>query len=402
MSGYGTDGQPVGKERDPVVRFLLGCAVVALIFVAIVVCVAIGVGWNLTRDETPGHALEVFLVGDETRYWRFDLKPNDAGLAAFFARLDAINDETRRNALSGTFLEGIPFPHRRAQLEALAPFTLELSLFTSSPAKELKDPPGWAARATFSHGMFKMRAALKMMRFFASRDREKGNTSDVDGIAVTEVRGDAIGFAVATVGNRMLVANDAARMRSVLRTVPATPIPALSELLALHDAIKLDGEDAWAFFSGSRAGDFSMPRIGNRAAASFDVNERDELAFRIIVEPLGAIEEKDPFGGTPEDCSSVVSMFLPGVPVGAIAIDGDGARPSGHFGMEFSGRIDGLSNRLAELLGRASESRDRTPEPSATETPFATPTPPSPPQPVGHRTGTPSGPTHAGSPKPPR
>ena len=121
-------------SKDPVVRFLGGCAIVAAVFSAIVVCVAVGVGWNLTRDPAPGRARESFLMGDESRYWCLDMKPDDAGLRNFLERLNAVSENTRRRVLHGTFLETIPLPHRRARLEDIAPLTLEGSLFLSDPA----------------------------------------------------------------------------------------------------------------------------------------------------------------------------------------------------------------------------------------------------------------------------
>ena len=103
--------------KDPVLRFLAGCAVVVAILAAIVGGVALLIGWNLSRDEAPGRAREAFLVGDETRYWCVDLKPDDVGLAALFTRFNDINEATRRDLVRGTFLEAIPFPHRRARLD---------------------------------------------------------------------------------------------------------------------------------------------------------------------------------------------------------------------------------------------------------------------------------------------
>ena len=370
MSGNGSDGRKGARPQDPVWRFVAGCAVVVASLAVLVVGGALLIGWRLARDEAPGRPPETFLVGDEARYWCLDLKQGDTGLVALFARFDEINDATRRNLLRGTILEALPFPHRRARLDELAPFTFEISASSSDKASGLPVPTGWAARGTFSHGLFRVRAALKVMRFLASRDAKKGETIDVDGVAVTEVHDKGAAFAIATVGNRVLVASDAPRMRTVLRAATATPVPALSEVLALHDAIKLEGEDAWAFYSNRRVGGLSKPLADSGALASFDVNERDELAFRVVVQGGGAVEEESDFAGTPADCSAVVSRFLPGVPVSAIAIDGDGARPSDRGAMEFSGRIAGLSKRLAELLGRVTELRLR-------EGPSATPTPPS-------------------------
>ncbi len=383
MSGYGSEERPSGWQQDPVWRFVAGCAVVVAGLVALFVVGALLIGWRLARDEAPGRPLETFLVGDEARYWCLDLKPHDAGLTALFARFDDINDATRRNVLRGTFLESIPLPHRGARLDDLAPFSFELTTSSFEGGSGRPDPAGWAARATFSQGLFRIRAALKVMRFVASRDANKGETQDVDGVAVTEIHDNGARFAVATVGNRVLVASDAARMRTVLKTAQTAPAPALAAVLALHDAIKLPGEDAWAFYANrSRSGG---------ALASFDVNERDELAFRVVVSGGGAVEGGSDFSGIQADCAVVASRFLPRVPQGAITIDGEGARAGDGGSMEFSGRITGLSTRLAELLLRVTE-------PRRSGTPFASPNPPSLPPSVDPRSGTAAGPTHEGIP----
>ena len=374
-------------------KFIAGCAVVVAGLAALVVAGAVLIGWRLARDEAPGRPPETFLVGDEGRYWCLDLKPNDTGLTALFARFSEINDATRRNLLRGTVFEAIPFPHKQARLDQLAPFTFEISLPMSERTSGSPVPAGWAARGTFSHGLFRLRAALKVMRFLARRDAKKGETQDVDGIAVTEIHDNGSGFAVATVGDRVLVTSDAARMRMVLQTATAPPSPTLPEVLALHDAIKLEGEDAWGFYSARQVGGLSTPWGDGGAVASFDVNDRDELAFRVVVSCGGTVEGETDFAGALEECSAVASRFLPGVPLSEITIDGNGARPRGSGAMEFSGRIPGLSNRLAELFGRAMELR-------RSGTPFASPTPPSLPASADPRSGTPAGPMNEGTPRP--
>jgi len=395
VSGYGSEERPSARQQDPVWRLIAGCAVVGTGLGALVVVGALLIGWRLARDEAPGRPLETFLVGDEARYWCVGLKPHDAGLEALFARFDEINDAMRRKVLRGTFLQSLPLPHRGARLDDLAPFTFELSMAASDKASGRPVPTGWGARATFSHGLFRMRAALKVMRFVASRDATQGETIDVDGIAVTEIHDNGAGFAVATVGNRVLVASDPARMRAVLRTSTAPPGPALPEVLALHDAIKLEGEDAWAFYSNRGPGGLGPPLAESGALASFDVNERDELAFRVVVSGSGAVEGGSDFEGTPADCSAVASRFLPGIPVSAITIDGVGAHAGDGGSKEFSGRITGLSTRLAELLGRVTELR-------RSGTPSASPNPPSLPPSGDPRSETPAGPTHEGTPTPRR
>jgi hypothetical protein len=404
----GADGGPAATPRDPVVRFLGGCAIVAAVFAAIVVCVAVGVGWNLTRDPAPGRAHESFLVGDESRYWCVDLRADDAGLKSFFDRLNAVGENTRRRLLHGTFFEVLPLPRRHARLEDIAPFTLEGSLVLSDPAAGLQVPTGWAARGTFSHEVLRMRAVLKGMRWLMSRDPAKTATIDVDGVAVTEVHDKGAAFTLANVGNRVLAASDTTRMGAVLRT---SAEPKLAGLRALHADVKLDGEDAWAFLSQVRLGGLSDPLVVSTAVASFDVTESDDLAFRVAVTDGGTADEGRPFRGAHDDCIALVSTLLPVFPSDAIELDAEGAKAVAAGATAFSGRIPGLSKYLPDLPNRITEFALRTSAkrleeqalpPPAPGPPSATPNPPSPPPPVGRRTGTPGEPTREGSPKPPR
>jgi hypothetical protein len=369
MSGGGFDERKSIRPQDSVWRIVAGCAGFLAVLGALVVVLALLIGWRLGRDESPPRPEETFLVGDEARYWSVSLRPDDAGLKTLFARADEINDATRQKVLRGTFLEAIPFPHRAAKLDDIAPLALELALSRD----------GWAARGTFSHSLFRMRAALKIMRFIVSHDEKKAETVDVDGIPVTVVHDKGAGFAVATLGSRVLVASDVARMRTVLRPPAAVPHPALSGLLARHDGIKLPNEDAWAFDAN--------PILGQDALLSFDVNDNDELAFRAVV--AGA------FGGTPADCAAVVARFVPGLPPEAIAIEAGGARDANSGSKEFSGRIAGLSKRLAGLLARATELRRKG-------TLFASPSPPSLPTSADPQSGTPVAPMREGTPTPRR
>jgi hypothetical protein len=395
-------------SQDPVVRFLGGCAIVAAVFAAIVVCVAVGVGWNLTRDPAPGRARESFLMGDESRYWCADLKPDDAGLRSFFERWNAVNEDTRRRVLHGTFLEKIPLPHRRARLEDIAPFTLEGSLFLSDPANGPQVALGWAGRGTFSHEVLRMRAALKGMRWLMSRDATKSTTVDVDGISVTEVRDNGAAFAIANVGNRVLATNDASRMRAALRS---SAEPSLDGLRALHEDVKLDGEDGWAFLSRVRVGGPSDSFVVSGAVASFDVTERDELALRVAVTTGATADEGRAFRGSRDDCLALASAFLPIFKPDAIELDPEGAHPGAAGSTVFSGRIPVLSKYLPDLPKRLTEFalkssakrlEGEAQPPPAPGTPSASPIPPSPPRPAGPRTGTPGGPMHEESPKPPR
>ncbi len=400
----GTEGGPVAPAKDPLVRFLGGCALVVGGLAALVVVGAALVSWRLTRDEAPGHPPETFVVGDEARYWCLDLSPNDAGLKALLDRWAEIDDDARRALVRGSFLENIPLPTRRARLADLAPLTVEFSLFMSDPAKGLQVREGWAARGTFSRGMLRMRAGLKLMRWIMTRDAQATDTFDVDGITVTRTRDQDVEFAIATVGNRVIVANDENRMRAILRPSGEGTRDDRPDLQSLHDLVKQDGEDAWAFLSHVRLAGLSGPVPLHLAAASFDVNDRDELVFRMAVADSAAPEEASAFRGTAADCAAVASSFLPGVPADAITIDGSGAHPLDDGSLGFTGRIPGLSHRLAQLVGRATGMKGwgwvhRRPEP---ETPSATPTPPSPATSSDPRSGTRAAPTREGNPTPRR
>jgi hypothetical protein len=389
---YGNVDRAGVKTRDPLFRFLGGCAVVAAVVLALALLCAWYVGWSLTRDPSPGRKPESFLTGDETHYWCADLKPDDAGLQALFRRVDAIGEETRRQALHGTFLESVPLPRRHARLEELAPLTLEGSLFTDDPAA------GWAARATLSHDVLRLRATLKVMRWMMSRNPNKAQTIDVDGIAVTEVHDDHAAFALANLGNRVLAANDATRLRAVLGAQAA---PAHQGLIALHGDIRLPGEDGWAFLSGARVGGLSNPLSIAAAAASFDIDDRDELLIRVAVTDRAAVPEGNPFKGTRDDCLAVASSFLPMFDLAAFEIDRDGAQPLQAGAKVFTARVRDLSKYLPEFPKRLAELMVRSAV-TARETPSATPTPPSPPSSGDPRTDTPGARKHEEIPKPPR
>jgi hypothetical protein len=329
------------------------------------------VGWHLTRDPAPGRPPEAFLTGAESRYWCLDLKPDDAGLKALFQKVDAAGEEARRKALKGTFLEAFPFPRRRAQLDQIAPLTLEGSLFG--------EPHAWAARGTFSHQVLRMRAALKLMRWMMTRKTGKATTSEIDGIAVTEVDDSHVAFALVNVGNRVLAANDASRLRAVLGAAAEPPHPAIA---ALHREIaRQRGRLGVHRESGIRA---RRTRCRDAAVASFDVNPDDELAFRVAVSESAAVPEGLPFKGTRNECGAVVGAFLPMFAAETIEIDGDGAAPPVDGSRVFTGRIRELTKRLPELPKRLGEVLLRSTG-SAPQTPSASPIPPSPPSSAGPR-----------------
>jgi hypothetical protein len=378
VSGYADEPAREKRPKDPLLRFLGGCAIVAAVLLTLCVSLVFLAGWQLTRDPAPGRPSEVFLLGDETRYWRFDLRADDDGMRALFARFAQINDERRKALLSGTILENLPLPSRKAQLEELAPLTFEIAFVLPGPPGAASLPSAWTARGTFSRGMFKMRALVKLMGWIAKPKPGEVGPLDVDGIPVTRIGN---GFALATVGNRVIVASDAPRMGEVLRSARGTAHPPDAALSALHEAIKLDGEDVWAFVSD----------VGGGAAASFDVNANDELAFRIRV-AAGA-----PFDGSADARLAIARAFLPRIPADVIELgESDGKT--------FSGKIEGLSRRFASVLTQRTRagSKEPLPPPGGPETPSATPTPPSPPRPSGRRSDTPAAPTHGESPRPPR
>lgn len=380
MGETGNEGPQRGTERDPLVRFLFGCLAVVAVIVAILVIGFVFVGWRLTRDETPGRAAESFLVGDETQYWCLELRPDDRGLQSLFQRFDDINESTRRELVHGTFLEALPLPHRRARLDDLAPLTAEVGLVMSEPAGGPQRVVSWDGRASLSHGMFKLRAGIKLMRFFLSRHDGTTAAVDIGGVTVTETHDANAQFAVANIGNRVIVTNNAQRMRAILEPASGSTGSIRQDVAALHEAVKLDGEDAWAFVSGMTIGGGPAPLSILGAAGSFDVNALDELAFQIAVEPRAAAPEQRSFAGTGEDCRAVVSTFLPGVSADAIELDAAGAHrlPSGAFA--FTGKVSGLSKRFAAALGqiKAGRLRERMLQRAGPETPSATPTPPSP------------------------
>ena len=382
MGEHETSGRPAAKPRDPFLAFLGGCAAVA----AVIVVLVLGCGWyvgrRLTRDPAPGRRPEAFLTGAETRYWCLSLRPEDAGLQELFRRVDTMGAEAREKALHGTFLQAFPIPRRHADLAELAPFTLEGSIFT--------EPSGWAARGTFSHQVLRMRAALSVMRWVMTRKTNKAMESEIDGVTVTEVHDNGVGFALANVGNRVLAASDTSRMREVLGAAAEAPQPTMS---ALHRAIALEGEDGWAFIAGSRIGSLPNSFSIAAAAASLDVAPGDELKFRVAVSEAAAQPEGRAFRGSVEECGAVIAAILPMFAAGELEIDAGGAQLPTDGARVFTGSVRGLTQRLTNLPRRM---RD------VLRSPSASPSPPSPPSSGDPRIDIPAVPMREGSPKPPR
>ena len=358
---------PAGPAKDPVVRFLIGCAVVGLVFVVLVVGGIAFLGWRLSRDETAGRPEEVFLAGDEARYWCLDLRPDDLGLVALIGRLDDEAEAARADALKNSPFRNFPFVRKRNQARQLLPLKLELAAAED----------GWSARGTFSKQLFRIRAAIKLMRFILGRDKDNVSRVDAGGVDVTAFHDSRSGasFALTMVGNRVIAANDAPRLERNLAIPDASRPPLDPAIAALHDAIRFDGEDGWAFAPD--------------AVASFDVNAHDELAFRITVRSEAEM--------TTEQALSVVKSMLPYLPDQAFQLD---ATTRGEDGRTIvSGRVDDLAARLGAMVLRFSATQAEKKR-SGTRSPSATPIPPSPPPSSNPRTDTPEAPKRGESPIP--
>lgn len=387
MSGYGPEAPPGKKDVDPALKFLGGCALVVGAVAAVVILAGAVVTWRLVRDETPGRAEETFFTGDETRAWCVDLKPDDAGVQAFLTRWEEANAKVRHRVLENTPLRALPFPRKRARLDEIAPLKIEIALWMAPRPGAPDEVAGWAARGTFSHGIVRMRLAVRMMRWLLSRNGGKSRSVEIEGVQVGEFHDPQASFALTSVGNRALVASDDGRMRAILGTAGRAAPAGDPVLLALRALARLPGEDGWATArefgsSGARRG-LTVPR----AAASFDVQETDALAFRV------AMSGEVPGGR--DACAGVAASFLPGVPEEAITIDSGPARADATGAVVFTGHIDRLSERIAGWLARLKETRE--PEP-----PSAIPTPPSPATTEDPRSGTRAEPPHEESPTPAR
>lgn len=376
MSGSVPEGRPSATGTDPVLRFLGGCLLVFVGLGAIVLIGALVIGWRLSRDEAPGRPEETILLGDETRYWCLDLKPDDAGLTAVLAKMDAEARAAREEILKDSPLRMFAFAGRRNDIATLFPLKLEVALA----------PQGaWSGRATFTHGIFRMRAMVKLLRWIVGRDRSQASATVADGVDVTTIvdRKDGVSVSFASVGNRLLLAGDADRLRRALESAGSSAGRLDPAVASLHDSVRLAGEDAWAFAAGP-------------AVASFDVNERDELAFRIVATVPGAADER-----TADDRAlDIARSFLPHVEADAFRLD-EGSperRPDGSWRIE--GRIPDVSRRVAAVFLRFSA--DRATRRSEPEEPSAIPSPPSPPPPSGPRSDTPAAPPREGTPSPAR
>lgn len=385
MSDY--TPQPLGavKEKDPLTRFLLGCAAVVAGLLILVIGGCGFVAWRLMRDETPGRPLEGFLLGDEERYWCADLKPDDPGIAAFDARLDQINDASRDQVLGKVGLKGLTIPANRAQLQKILPLRFEFGETQS----------GWSSRVALSRGDLKMRAAIKLMRFFVSRDKEGGEIVDVDGVKVTSLKSHRGGkaAALATVGNRLLLASDTDRMRRLLTSKESDAPPRLAGIAELHGSIRLAGEDAWAFAADTKVDGptRALPLLG--AVASLDLAPGDLIRFRIAV-PAG-----DGAGLAtlaPDEALAIAASFFPRIPKDGLKLDAGSPTKVGERVWQIDGALPEVSKRIqpAFMIPTGEDWKDATPLPSAN------PTAPSPPPTSYPRSGTPGGSPSGGTPTP--
>jgi hypothetical protein len=360
------------QEREPLAKFLLGCGLVVLGLGALVVGGCGFFAWRLVRDETPERPVETILSGDETRYWCFDLKPDDPGIVTLFERLQHFNDETRERALERTPLRGLPIPTRRADAHEILPMKLELALKTDDAGEFPRNVSGWAGRATMSRGTLRLRAGLKLMRWMLARDPAKAEVVDVDGVQVTMIHDDGKRAAIASIGNRVLAADGVDRLRKLLagpQVESATP-SRLAGISELHDAIRLDGEDGWAFAADTAAPGPTRPLPLLGAVASLDLTGDDALRFRVEVPAAdGAGLAKL----SPDEAVAIVRSFVPGSSEDWFTLDPASPALDGHA-WRIEGKISDLTQRLAKR---------------AKEWPSATPIPPSPPPTPDRRNGTP-------------
>jgi hypothetical protein len=374
MSGYTEYGQPAPKSTDPVVKFLIGCGLIAVGVIGLAVLVVVSIGWQLSRDETPGRAAEGFLLGDETSYWSFEFKPDDRGVTHTLQQVHEQAETTREQVLKNSPLSFLGSFRQRNQMTELLPLKVEFA----------KTPETWSGRVGFSRGTWKVRMASKMVRWFAGRgDEGIARSHDVDGVAVTTIqdpKSEGV-FAFAMVGNRLVVAGREERLVRALDTSRGASGVRDPRVDALHDTVRLEGEDGWAFSAGP-------------SVASFDVSENDDLRFRINgPAPVDARETP------PADLAMArVRAFLPYFPDGAFVLDEGAPALQADGSWLISGRIPEFSKKLAAMFLRFSASR--TDGPTEPREPSAIPSPPSPPTSSDPRSDTPGAPKRGESPSP--
>ena len=349
MSGPGFDGAPpAAKERDPLLKFLLGCSIVVGGLALLVIGGCGFFAWRLMRDETPGRPVEAMLAGDENRYWCFELRPDDAGIVAMMDRLDRINAESRRRVLENTPLKGFPLPTRRADVNQILPLKLEFAVVGEAPSNlfDLADLDGWSGRATVSRGGLRLRAFVKAMRWMVTRDAGKAEVVDVDGVQVTVLRQATAHAAFASVGNRILFADDVERLRTLLTTPAEQTAPRLAGISEFHEGIRLEGEDGWAFAADTAVAgpERPLPLLG--AVASFDLTPDDAIRFRLGV-PAGDGAGLSKL--TREEATAIAASFFPPKAGRAIELEEGSPVLEGGKAWRIEGRISGLTSRLSSL-----------------------------------------------------
>ena len=373
MSGYNEYGQPAPKTTDPVVKVLIGCGLIAVGLIVLAVLVVVSIGWQLGRDETAGRAAEGFLLGDETSYWSFELTPDDRGINHTLQQIHEEAETTRTEVLKNSPLNFLGSFRQRNKLTEMLPLKVEFA----------KTPETWSSRVGFSRGTWKVRMAAKMVRWMVGRgDNGAARFRDVDGVPVTTIQDPKSEgeFAFAMVGNRLVIAGREDRLVRALDTSSGASGVRDPRVDLLHDTVRLEGEDGWAFAPGP-------------SVASFDVSESDELRFRIMrPAPVDARET------SPADLAMAqVRAFLPYFRDDAFVLDPGAPALQADGSWLISGRIPEFSKKITGLFLRFSESRTERSEPRE---PSAIPSPPSPPQSSDPRSDTPGAPKRGENPSP--
>jgi hypothetical protein len=374
MSGHTDYGRPAPKSTDPVVKVLIGCGLIAGGIIVLAILVVFSIGWQLTRDETAGRAAEGFLLGDETAYWSFELKPDDRGVTHTLQQVHEQAEATRDEVLKNSPLSFLGSLRQRNKMTELLPLKVE---FAAAPET-------WSGRVGFSRGAWKIRLASKMVRWVAGRGRDGiARSHDVDGVPVTTIQDPKSSgeFSFAMVGNRLVFAGREDRLERALDTSRGASGVRDPRIDVLHDTVRLEGEDGWAFAAGP-------------AVASFDVSEGDELRFRISGPAPVDARETPPA----ELAMARVRAFLPYFRDDAFVLDPGAPALQADGSWLISGRIPEFSKKIAAMFLRFSASR--TEGPSEPREPSAIPSPPSPPRSSDPRSDTPGAPKRGESPSP--
>lgn len=403
MSGYAPDGTPRKKDRDPALKILAGCAIVAGALIALIFIVAGVGGWLLVRDTTPpGRPEEPFLLGGDTAYWSFDLRPDDPGLAVVLAHLQDTGERLRRESAPQSPLAHLRIPRRDAELDQIFPVRVEAA----------DGPSGWAARFTMSKQVLRMRAALRVARWLMTRDARQAANDEVEGVTMTTLRphGKAVA-SFAMVGPRFLVTERPGRLRDALSVHPvieASRAPAYlsgPEIERRHEKVRRDGELGWGF-----AGRVELP--GRRSAdcvgqatASFALSPKGALDVVAVAEGQDSACELGSLDAAA--ARTIVAALLPRLDPESVVVK-EGSLARGEDGAwRFEASIPDFPEQFQQALVRiaARDAAKRADDVSG----FPEPTVPSPTRPrpspgttSGPRSGTRAAPPRGGSPTPPR